>query len=101
MIRYTSEKQLSIEEFKTPFHAKLLESNRWVQLSKEFTPHPVFDPTLFVDIRKRVGHKMFDTLNADLIKSVSEKKDKRHNKKKKKDDSDEPKNKGKMQPMPL
>jgi hypothetical protein len=54
-----------------------------------------------VDIRKRVGHKMFDTLNADLIKSVSEKKDKRHNKKKKKDDSDEPKNKGKMQPMPL
>jgi len=160
MIRYTSEKQLSIEEFKTPFQAKLLEENRWVQLSKvvpwdkfasaymsmmsadfgrpgisprivlgaliikhleklddrgviaaiqenvymqyfiglkEFTPHPVFDPTLFVDIRKRVGHKMFDTLSADLIKSVSQKKDKRHNKKNKKDDSDEPRNKGKMQ----
>jgi hypothetical protein len=63
---------------------------------KEFTTAPVFDPTLFVDIRKRVGHEMFDTLNEDLIKSVSQEKDKRHNKKKK-DDSDEPKNKGKMQ----
>jgi len=159
MIKYTSENQLSIEEFKTPFQAKLLAENRWVQLSrivpwdkfasaymsmmsvdfgrpgisprivlgaliikhleklddrgviaaiqeniymqyfiglKEFTPHPVFDPTLFVDIRKRVGHQMFDSLNADLIKSVSQDKDKKHNKKKK-DDRDEPKNKGKMQ----
>lgn len=34
MIKYTSENQLSIEEFKTPFHAKLLEDNRWVKLSK-------------------------------------------------------------------
>ena len=139
MIKYTSENQLSIEEFKTPFQAKLLESNRWVQLSrvvpwdkfalaymsmmttdfgrpgisprivlgaliikhleklddrgvitaiqeniymqyfiglKEFTPHPVFDPSLFVDIRKRVGNEIFDTLSADLIRSVSEGKDK-------------------------
>jgi len=159
MIKYTSERQLSIEEFKTPFQAKLLESNRWVQLSKvvpwdkfasaymsmmtadfgrpgisprivlgaliikhleklddrgvisaiqeniymqyfiglkEFTPHPVFDPSLFVDIRKRVGYELFDTLTEDLIKSVSQEKDKKHNKKKK-DDSDKPKNKGKMQ----
>lgn len=160
MIKYISQKQLSIEEFRTPFHAKLLEDNRWVQLSRvvpwdkfasaymsmmttdfgrpgisprivlgaliikhkeklddrgvisaiqenlymqyfigleEFTPDPVFDPSLFVDIRKRVGHKTFDTLTVDLIKSVSKKKDKRHNKKNKKDDGDEPKNKGKMQ----
>jgi IS5 family transposase len=160
MIKYISQNQLSIEEFKTPFQAKLLEDNRWVQLSKvvpwdkfasaymsmmtadfgrpgisprivlgaliikhleklddrgviaaiqenpymqyfiglkEFTPHPVFDPSLFVDIRKRVGHEMFDALNADLIKSVNQEKDKRHNKKNKKDDSDEPRNKGKMQ----
>lgn len=159
MIKYTSERQISIEEFKTPFQARLLENNRWVQLSKivpwdkfasvymsmmnvgfgrpgisprtvlgaliikhleklddrgvivaiqeniymqyfvglkEFTPDPVFDPSLFVDIRKRVGHELFDTLNSDLIKSVSQQKDKKHNKKKK-DDSDEPKNKGKMQ----
>ena len=34
MIKYTSEHQLSIEEFKTPFQAKLLADNRWVQLSK-------------------------------------------------------------------
>ncbi len=39
---------------------------------------------------------MFDTLNADLIKSVTQEKDERRNKKKK-DDSDEPKIKGKMQ----
>lgn len=160
MIKYISQKQLSIEEFRTPFHAKLLEDNRWVQLSKvvpwdkfataymsmmttdfgrpgisprivlgaliikhkeklddrgvisaiqenlymqyfigleEFTPHPVFDPSLFVDIRKRVGHETFDTLTVDLIKSVSKEKDKRHNKKNKKDDGNEPKNKGKMQ----
>jgi len=160
MIKYISQNQLSIEEFKTPFQAKLLEDNRWVQLSKivpwdkfasaymsmmtadfgrpgisprivlgaliikhleklddrgviaaiqeniymqyfigleEFTPHPVFDPSLLVDIRKRVGHEMFDSLNTDLIKSVSQEKDKRHNKKNKKDDSDEPRNKGKMQ----
>lgn len=161
MIKYISQNQLSIEEFKTPFQAKLLADNRWVQLSKvvpwdkfasaymsmmtadfgrpgisprivlgaliikhleklddrgvilaiqenlymqyfiglqEFTPDPVFDPTLFVDIRKRVGHKTFDNLTVDLIKSASHKKDARHNKKNKKDDNvDEPKNKGKMQ----
>ena len=160
MIKYISQNQLSIEEFRTPFHAKLLEDNRWVLLSKvvpwdkfasaymsmmtadfgrpgisprivlgaliikhkeklddrgviaaiqenvymqyfigleEFTTQPVFDPSLFVDIRKRAGHKTFDTLTVDLIKSVSKEKDKRHNKKNKKDDGDEPKNKGKMQ----
>jgi len=161
MIKYVSQNQLSIEEFRTPFQARLLEDNRWVQLSKvvpwdkfasaymsmmtvdfgrpgisprivlgaliikhmenlddrgvifaiqeniymqyfigleEFTPDPVFDPSLFVDIRKRVGQKTFDNLTVDLIKSVSQEKDKRHNKKNKKDDDvDEPKNKGKMQ----
>ena len=34
MIKDISQKQLSIEEFRTPFHAKLLENNRGVQLSK-------------------------------------------------------------------
>ncbi len=159
MIKYTSENQLSIEEFKTPFQARLSADNRWVKLSqavpwdkfasaymsmmnigfgrpgvsprivlgaliikhmeklddrgvilaiqeniymqyfvglKEFTVDPVFDPSLLVEIRKRIGHEMFDTLNEDLIRSVSQEKDKRHNRKKK-DDSDEPKNKGKMQ----
>jgi transposase, IS5 family len=161
MVRYTSENQLSIEEFKTPFQAKLRADNRWVRLSKvvpwdkfasaymsmmrvdfgrpglnprmvlgsliikhleglddrgvidaiqenvymqyfiglkEFTTDPVFDPSLFVEIRKRVGNKLFDTLNTELIKSVTQKKDTRHNKKnKKKDGEDEPRNKGKMQ----
>ena len=43
---------------------------------KEFNPYPVFDPSLFVDIRKRVGADIFDALNVDLIKSVSEQRDK-------------------------
>jgi len=34
MVRYTSENQLSIEEFKTPFQARLRADNRWVVLSK-------------------------------------------------------------------
>jgi IS5 family transposase len=34
MIRYISEKQLSIEEFKTPFQAKLSANNRWVKLAQ-------------------------------------------------------------------
>ena len=33
MINYISEKQLSIEEFKTPFQTSLLPDNRWVRLS--------------------------------------------------------------------
>lgn len=160
MIKYNSEQQLTIEEFKTPFHASLLPDNKWVKLNgivpwdkfassyismmnngfgrpgisprivlgaliikhleklddrgvisaiqeniymqyfiglKEFTPHPVFDPSLFVDIRKRVGHEMFDMLNVELIKSVSEDEDKKHNKKKIEGNDTIPKNKGKMQ----
>lgn len=62
---------------------------------KEFNPHPVFDPSLFVDIRKRVGAGIFDSLNVELIKSVSHKEDKKHNKKKD-DKGNKPKNKVKM-----
>lgn len=64
---------------------------------KEFTPHPVFDPSLFVNIRKRVGHEVFDLLNVELIKSVSDKTDKKHIEKDKCENGNTPKNKGKMQ----
>ena len=64
---------------------------------KEFNPEPIFDPSLFVEIRKRVGKDIFDSLNVELIKSVSEEKDKKHNKKKGKGDDNTPPNKGKMQ----
>ncbi len=160
MVRYTSEKQLSIEEFKTPFRANLSADNRWVKLARvvpwdkfasvymslmssdsgrpavsprtvlgaliikhleklddrgviqaiqenlymqyfvgleEFKVDPVFDPSLFVEIRKRVGHKQFDTLSADLIRTAKGHKDQQHNKKKKKEGSDEPSNNGKLQ----
>lgn len=165
MIKYISENQLSIEEFKTPFQTSLHEDNRWVEISKivpwdlfasayismmnadfgrpglsprmvlgaliikhveklddrgviatiqenvymqflvglkEFNPAPIFDPSLFVEIRKRVGAKTFDDLNAKLIKSISQEEDKKHNSrhdsKNNKDDEDSlPSNKGKLQ----
>lgn len=156
MIRYIPEKQLSIEEFETPFNTSLSTDNRWVTLSKVvnwdmfaqkyismmnqgfgrpgvsprvvlgaliikhieklddrgviqaiqenpymqyfvgltgFSTKSVFDPSLFVAIRKRVGADIFDALNKDLIISISKKDDAKHNKKYK----DNPKNKGKMQ----
>ncbi|MDO9579824.1 MAG: IS5 family transposase, partial [Bacteroidales bacterium] len=160
MIKYNSDRQLTIEEFKTPFQTSLLADNRWVKLSKvvpwdkfasvymsmmtvdfgrpgisprivlgaliikhleklddrgviaaiqenpymqffiglkEFTVQSVFDPSLFAEIRKRAGNKVFDSLNVELIKSVSEKEDKKHNRKGTDKTNNTPKNKGKMQ----
>jgi len=159
MINYISERQLTIEEFNTPFQTSLLADNRWVKLAfivpwddfaavyismmnsdfgrpgisprlvlgaliikhkeklddrgviaaiqeniymqyfvglKEFNPNPIFDPSLFVEIRKRIGNDIFDSLNAKLIKAASEEEDKRHNEKSNNNDSTPP-NKGKMQ----
>lgn len=63
---------------------------------KEFNPNPIFDASLFVEIRKRVGKEIFDSLNVKLIKTVSEEKDRKHNKKKYRGENSVP-NKGKMQ----
>ena len=49
--------------------------------------------SFFVEIRKRVGATIFDTLNTDLIHSISQKQDEKHNKK----HDVTPHNKGKMQ----
>jgi len=57
----------------------------------------VFDPSLFVEIRKRAGHEVFDSLNVELIKSVSEKGDKKHNREGTDKNNNTPINKGKMQ----
>ena len=159
MIAYTSEKQVSITEFKTPFSTNLLTDNRWVKLScivpwetfanlyislmntsqgrpgisprivlgsliikhKEnlsdektiqaiqeniymqffvglegFQTEKIFDSSLFVTIRKRIGKSDFDALNTELIKSLSHKKDTQNNSKKK-DNENFPPNRGKMQ----
>jgi transposase, IS5 family len=61
-----------------------------------FSTEPIFDPSLFVEIRKRVGASTFDELNKNLISSVSGTDDKKHAKKKK-DEDDLPPNKGKLQ----
>lgn len=65
---------------------------------EEFNPHPVFDPSLFVEIRKRIGYEKFDELTKDLILSLSVNSDQKHNNspaKKKEDGS--VKNKGRLQ----
>lgn len=65
---------------------------------EEFSPYPVFDPSLFVEIRKRIGHEKFDELTKDLICSFTGGSDQKHNSsltKKKEDGS--VKNKGKLQ----
>jgi hypothetical protein len=159
MIEYISEKQLSIEEFKTPFDNTLNTDNRWVKLSnivpwdvfaklyislmnstqgrpgisprivlgaliikhkenlsdekviqaiqenvymqffvglKAFQTKKIFDSSLFVTIRKRIGQNEFDKLNVELIKSLSNKVDQK-NISKKQDSDNFPPNKGHLQ----
>jgi hypothetical protein len=65
---------------------------------KGFCPNPIFDASLFVELRKRIGASTFDKLNSDLIKSISKSKDeKQHSKKDKDDYSGLPPNKGNLQ----
>jgi hypothetical protein len=49
---------------------------------KEFSTQPIFDPSLFVEIRKRVGASTFDALNKKLIQSISKEVDEKQNSKK-------------------
>ena len=64
----------------------------------DFTNKEIFDPSLFVDIRKRIGVSEFDELNKKLIKSLSGKDDEKHNTNPdKKDEKGQPTNKGKLQ----
>ena len=169
MINYSSQKQLSIFDFKTEFVSKLNPENRWVKLANlldwdklasvylhslssnmgapgidariiigaliikhienkddrgtieaiqenpymqyflgfdGFTDKPVFDPSLFVSIRKRLGNTQFDKMNAIIIAkalnikiqsedNTAEKAAKPEENSKKTDQK--PKNKGKLQ----
>ena len=61
-----------------------------------FQTHKIFDPSLFVTIRKRIGKTAFDDLNTQLIKSLSHKKDVTNNLKKKEGENHPP-NSGKLQ----
>ena len=62
----------------------------------EFQEKAVFDPSLFVTIRKRMTPEIFDQFNQEIIKCAEGKKDNRHNKVNK-DQDGKPKNKGKLQ----
>lgn len=63
---------------------------------REFQDEAVFDPSLFVTIRKRMSADLFDQFNQELIKCAQAKKDNSHNKRNK-DEEGNPKNKGKLQ----
>ena len=64
---------------------------------KEFTIKPLFDASLFVDIRRRLGGREFDKFNQLVIsKSEEIKPHQARIKKTKKDDNEPPKNKGKL-----
>ena len=130
MIKYNSQKQLSIFNFHTEFHSKLDPENRWVKMANmldwdklaevytkslstsagagsidarvvigamiikhiekrddrgtieaiqenpymqyflgfdHFSFEPVFDPSLFVHIRKRLGNEAFEQMNKVII----------------------------------
>ncbi len=62
-----------------------------------FSTQPAFDPSLFVEIRKRVGADVFDSLNVDLIKSVCKKEEEKSFTEGRQEDTSQPKNKGKLQ----
>jgi len=133
MIRYSSQNQIAIEEFKTPLEIKLNRNNRWVKLAealpwdalaaiyhrslsatkgrssicarivigaliikhlldlsddgtlesiqenmyqqyflglKEYQYEPVFDSSLFVIIRKRLGVEAFDAMILELMRAA-------------------------------
>jgi len=63
---------------------------------KAFQTKKVFDSSLFVAIRKRIGKEEYDKLNVNLIQSLSKKADKK-NVSKKQDTDDYPPNKGHLQ----
>ena len=82
-MKYTSQaKQLTIDDFKSSLEG-LSKSNRWVQLGDslpwakieklymlelpEFTDKPIFDPSLFVTIRKRIGEDVFNDMSVSLL----------------------------------
>ena len=63
-----------------------------------FQTKPIFDASLFVTLRKRLGKVSFDELNEYVIQNISGKTDKKGIAKKKDDDSTPPnKDKGKFQ----
>jgi len=54
MVRYESTKQLTIEEFKTPFCRKLSKENRWVKLN-QVVPWDRFAEIYMEVMDKRMG----------------------------------------------
>ena len=62
----------------------------------EFNPDPIFDASLFVEIRKRMNKEAFDLMNQMIIEEVSKEQDKKHIKKAKSKNQSTP-NKGKLQ----
>ncbi len=65
-----------------------------------YTAEPVFDPSLFVSIRKRIGHDSFELMNQQIINRALEataRKKPAVRKNNETEESNEPQNKGKLQ----
>ena len=72
MIRYKSQKQLSIEEFKTPFQANMDKGNRWVQLAEEL-PWDAMADIYYKNLSKKMGAPAIDArivLGSMIIKHM-------------------------------
>jgi len=80
---------------------EMIQENPYMQFFlglKGFTESPVFDPSLLVTIRKRVGEEIFDSLTVNLIQQTERAQNKGKKKQGGKNDrDDEPSNKGKLQ----
>jgi hypothetical protein len=103
MIRTHSHRQLSLAEFDWPFQIALDENNRWVKMSEcipwdelretvaQIQENPYlqyfvglpgyqmqapFVPSLFVEIRKRMGQSVFDVFHNTVIEAVDNAKQK-------------------------
>ena len=59
MIRYKSKKQITIEEFKTPFEIKLDKENRWAKLS-EMIPWDELSDIYYQSLSKKMGPPAID-----------------------------------------
>ena len=59
MIRYKSTKQITIEEFKTPFEIKLDRENRWVKLA-DMIPWDDLADVYYQSLSKKYGPPAID-----------------------------------------
>ena len=61
MVKYTSIKQISIEDFIQPFGGKLSKGNRWVRLAN-LLPWDEMVSVYIKNMSQKIGRKAFDPM---------------------------------------